>query len=546
VLEQTLTYHARTKHHPHRYAASAGYLDWDTQPDPFRRYEGAPLHRLERVDLDADLPYELAFRRELLPVQPLARRTVSQLFQDALGLTAWKAIRDAQGALLTRWALRANPSSGNLHPTEAYLVAGPIPGLSERPGVHHYAPREHALEQRRVLDDAAWQGMAKQLPAGGFLVGLTSIHWREAWKYGERAFRYCQLDVGHAVGALAIAAAGLGWDVMLLEAVLDHELARLLGVDAQDGIEAEHPACVLAVVPQGPAPPDVRRLRLPSATLEADAVAWAGTPNRLSPRHRAWPAIDEVAAATRKDAAPPDALWDATRPENASLTVEASPPRLRRIVHQRRSCLGLDGSTGITRAALYQILLKAMPGQDQVPFHSLPWRPRIDLALFVHRVEGLEPGLYALPRDAARGDALRSALNPDFLWEPAPEAPDSLPLALLERRDVRREARLVSCDQAIASDGAFALAMLADFRGSLESLGPWFYRRLHWEAGLLGQVLYLEAEASGIRGTGIGCFLDDATHSLLGLEGDAFADLYHFTMGGPVDDPRLEIEAPSG
>ena len=25
------------------------------------------------------------------------------------------------------------------------------------------------------------------LPEGSFLVGLSSVHWREAWKYGERA-----------------------------------------------------------------------------------------------------------------------------------------------------------------------------------------------------------------------------------------------------------------------------------------------------------------------------------------------------------------------
>ena len=40
-----------------------------------------------------------------------------------------------------------------------------------------------------------------------FLLGLASVYWREAWKYGERAFRYCQHDVGHAIGTVRIAAA---------------------------------------------------------------------------------------------------------------------------------------------------------------------------------------------------------------------------------------------------------------------------------------------------------------------------------------------------
>jgi len=56
---------------------------------------------------------------------------------------------------------------------------------------------------------------------------------------------------------------------------------------------------------------------------------------------------------------------------------------------------------------------------------------------------------------------------------------------------------------------------------------------------MLGQVLYLEAEAAGVRGTGIGCFFDDVVHDALGLEGDRFRDLYHFTIGGAVEDRRL-------
>ena len=105
-------------------------------------------------------------------------------------------------------------------------------------------------------------------------------------------------------------------------------------------------------------------------------------------------------------------------------------------------------------------------------------------------------------------------------------------------------AQQTSCDQEIAADGVFAAAMLAEYRAPLEAFGPWFYRRLYWETGVIGQVLYLEAEASGIRGTGIGCFFDDLTHQVFGLTGDRFQVLYHFTMGGPVDDPRLQTHPP--
>jgi hypothetical protein len=129
-------------------------------------------------------------------------------------------------------------------------------------------------------------------------------------------------------------------------------------------------------------------------------------------------------------------------------------------------------------------------------------------------------------------------------WTVPAGCPPTLPLFLLEAGDARRLAAQVSCGQDIAGDGAFATAMLADYRASLTEFGAWFYRRLHWEAGALGQVLYLEAEASGIRATGIGCFFDDATHRAFGIRGDARQVLSHFTMGGPVEDERLRTHAP--
>ena len=65
---------------------------------------------------------------------------------------------------------------------------------------------------------------------------------------------------------------------------------------------------------------------------------------------------------------------------------------------------------------------------------------------------------------------------------------------------------------------------------------------MFWESGVVGQVLYLEAEAAGAAATGIGCFYDDPVHDILGLTGHAFQSLYHFTVGMPVEDPRLTSE----
>ena len=538
-LATTLAYHERTKHYPGRYARSPGHMDWATQPDAFRRFAGAPLLSLELVPAGDQPRYEPAFFLGNIPPEPLGRRWVSQLFFDSLALSAWK---QAGGV---RWPLRVNPSSGNLHPTEGYLIAGQVEGLHDKPAVYHYAPADHALERRAELSDGAWAALARQLPPASVLVGLTSIHWRESWKYGERAFRYCHHDVGHAIGAVAVAAAGLGWEARLLEGVTDTDLARLLGVDDQDGPEAENVDALLAISPQDGAFPLDQQRSFTLREVVRSPVQWQGERNSLSPEHRQqWPVIDDVAAATRKTEPPVADFWEAPSVVNQSLTAGDSLLALRPIVQQRRSAVALDARSGLSREAFFQILLKIVPGKDQIPFTAMPWRPRIDLLLFVHRVEGVAPGLYALLRDPGRQETLRRRMTPGFTWTTPAGCPASLPLFLLEAGDARRVAAQTSCGQEIAADGVFAAAMLAEYRASLETIGPWFYRRLHWEAGVVGQQLYLEAEASGIRATGIGCFFDDLTHRTFDLTGDDFQVLYHFTMGGAVDDVRLQTIPP--
>ena len=187
------------------------------------------------------------------------------------------------------------------------------------------------------------------------------------------------------------------------------------------------------------------------------------------------------------------------------------------------------------------------------PWDAIDWSPHVHLVLFVHRVQGLVPGLYAFLRDAAVLAEWHAAMRPDFLWERVsehdpnehdPNAPNdpNEGLFLLVPLDCRGIANRVSCDQGIAGDGFFSLGMIARVEGPLAEHRDWFYRRLFWECGMVGQVLYLEAEAAGARATGIGCFYDDPVHEMLGLTGHAWQSLYHFSMGLPVEDTRLTTE----
>jgi nitroreductase len=194
----------------------------------------------------------------------------------------------------------------------------------------------------------------------------------------------------------------------------------------------------------------------------------------------------------------------------------------------------MDGRSGIQAELLLAWLRRLMPEQSPVPFASLGGT-QVDLLLFVHRVQGLAPGLYWLARGAAADAELREGLRTDFLWE---RVNGSLPLYRLLEGDARGLAGFLSCGQDIAADGCVALAMLARFDDALER-GAWAYPQLYRECGAIGQVLYLEAEAAGLSGTGIGCYFDDSVHELLEIADSRWQSLYHFTLGRAQWDERL-------
>jgi len=299
-VEAVLAYHRRTKHHLHHYAASLGYLDWATQPDPFRTYVGAERVELPLLADRLDAAYAELYFPGAVPAMPLERNSLAMLFELALGLSAWKQYKG------NRWALRCNPSSGNLHPTEGYAILPDMRGLNA--GVYHYVSRDHCLERRCPLEGRAAQQLAESFPPASFLVGLSSIHWREAWKYGERAFRYCQHDAGHAIATVRYAAAALGWSARLIAEVSDTAIATVLGLAQPESFstiaeqDREHPDALLLVGP----------LHFPGKGEESEGIdmaklwdvlhagAWVGRANSLSPAHVHWSAIDAAAEATRQ------------------------------------------------------------------------------------------------------------------------------------------------------------------------------------------------------------------------------------------------------
>ncbi len=527
--------------------AGGHYLDWANQPDPFRHYLGAPHVELSRTLTPIEsnyfevLRYSWSAHGDAIspPSTDYAPEDfLSNLLFYAMAISAWKQVRGSTN----KWALRVNASSGNLHPTETHVVVRSIPGYA--PGVYHYVVDEHKLELRKAGNQAEelWNLVS---PGSGacppVFLCLNSILWREIWKYRERGFRYCQHDMGHALGACLISATALGWRATVHGLFADADVASVLGVEDTD----EKPGLVVGLYPDAGLV-DCQNDNIISATKELTAAQ--GMPNPLSAEQIKYRIVDQVSDSTMYS---PNDLVDirqskllttkvefrhSSRPSSlvttetevaiaydhqrsSALVVQRSASAT---IRQRRSAVDLDGQRRMNLDQLSAIISSSTRGFDadfqsiiglNVPGDALTGHYLIDLYIYVHRVDGLKSGLYFFDR---RKQIL-------------------VPLLLTDQREV---AKGTSCFQDIAADGCFSISMVADFELAYKLYSEKCYRLVHFEAGMIGQLLYLAATAIGFDATGIGCFIDDAINKYLALPAGQEV-IYNFTIGGAVLDPRL-------
>jgi SagB-type dehydrogenase family enzyme len=164
--------------------------------------------------------------------RPLSLGELSQLLWAAQGITGSGGARTA-------------PSAGATYPLEIYVAAGAVDELV--PGVLHYRPAEHALDELSAGDVRA--GLAGAcfgqdwLAAAPASLVVTAVLARTRREYGRRADRYVHLEAGHAAQNVHLAAAALGLGTVVVGAFEDTRVKRVLGIETD--------AVPLVVMPVG-------------------------------------------------------------------------------------------------------------------------------------------------------------------------------------------------------------------------------------------------------------------------------------------------------
>ena len=374
--------------------------------------------------------------------------------------------------------LRASPSSGALFPAELYVLAREVSGLP--PGIYHYGPERHELT--RLGEAPARAADVGVLDTGEFdrapaTIAVTAVFRRSGHKYRDRAYRYVAADLGHLLENLRVAAAEAGLVARFIPRFDESRVSSVLGVDgleegamalvslgAQDGGRAS-----ALLLPPGSAPSARYEVAPPpqgaDATLGPTALAHRVTSLRL------------VSGAPPSDTSPRIAL---PPPVGSDMPVRdaMAARRSRRNFSENPMSLGELGS-------VLGHALRASPLYSQAP----------RMYVVANRVSGLEPGAYRYEAAAHALTRVRAGV-------------------------LAREAGSAALSQEVIGGATVVLVTTFD-RQTLQAEGPRGYRHAFFEAGMMAERVYLEAESRGLGACSVGAFYDDEAARLLGVSPEA-------------------------
>ena len=473
--DAALTYHEATKHSEISIGTSPHYLDWNNRPSQFKEYQNLPS-----ISLPRDFLHPKQNSLMAIAGQPGEERT------DQIGIEILAEILFFSAGLTRKMRIgtelhymRAASATGALYPIELYVISGKIPGLEA--GVYHFNPFHFSLvkvregDYRPTLQDAG----SKDSSSAPFTVALTSIAWRNAWKYVARSYRHWFWDSGVIAANLLATAQSIGLRVRLGLAFVDTEVDKLLALQPK-----KEATVALAVIGEGKhsnagvASPPIRGLNLEISPLSREEVDYPVI----------WDTNEASQLKTRSDVEG----WKKNAPRKAEifpgtpaflLTKKSLDyaPALEQVILQRGSTrrfahrpISFENLSTILEVCSTHIPLDFLSdGQSLIDFYFI-----------ANDVEGLAPGSYFYNRTTSSVEQLK----------------------LVQSRSM---SGYLSLGQSLFSDASVVFFLMTRLNQVLQSLGNRGYRAAQFEAGVLAGKIYLAAYALGLGASG-STFFDDA------------------------------------
>jgi SagB-type dehydrogenase family enzyme len=218
-------YHEATKHSYLSVQLDPNYIDASTQPIAFKVYP--KFYRRVKLNLN---------------------NKIHSFIWLTSAVTLEKVYNNVP------YKLRVNPSAGALYPTEVYVQIRGVPDIVD--GIYHVEVENNCLTLiYELIDDGLESYIIPNKSISGFIFFISSVYYRSSWKYKNRSIRYCLLDSGHHLGAIAASAYLHERDIQLIFDFDKLALNTALGFENKEFITA----CVISGEAQDQ---KVRQLRL--------------------------------------------------------------------------------------------------------------------------------------------------------------------------------------------------------------------------------------------------------------------------------------------
>ncbi|QRG67192.1 SagB family peptide dehydrogenase [Brevibacillus choshinensis] len=498
-------------------------VDWGDSPLPYKLYKGLPV-----ISLSSEVPLTLEDR---------ARSKKPDL--EEIGHFLWYVYGLAQfsqtvtelgvgdtGSMLLQSLRRFVPSGGGLYPSELYVY---LKTEEQTCGIYHYDVAHHRLVLLRGgnFDSylAAALGHRCEMTSCFACVFVSTMYWKNFFKYHNFAYRLQGLDAGIVVGQLLEVAKRFGYEAGVYYQFLDRAVHHLLGVpEKEEGVYAIIP---LSVEPQMSWFADCApgEGNLTAAQLCAELPAVIHEHEIRSRRVKEYPLLISMSEASRLESVQQFRMIGKESMDSETDATIALP-MVRRLsydfasVCKKRYSPELDFVMGKVNqeqlAALLHETAVSFPYRNDLDGKTTNPHPRVSLYGCLYNVEGIENGAY---RYDGASHSLQSIRPGDHrLW---------LQYAL-------------TLGNVNVTQVPLCFHVAGDHGHLLSTLGYRGYRVQQMEAGMLVQRMLLAAGALGMGG-----------HPLLGYDGGSIDELYllgdkgkgsliQIPVGGYRHRPRLQ------
>ncbi|MDA4128817.1 MAG: SagB/ThcOx family dehydrogenase [Thaumarchaeota archaeon] len=473
-----LSYHEETKHSELSVRMSAHYLDWNNKPSPFKHYRNLPSIPLPR---NFPHPREESLRaiRGFYPIIASKRLDVG-ILAEILFFSAGLTRRVSMGT--GPYYMRAAPATGALYPIELYVICGDIPGL--RAGVYHFNPLDFALVRLREGDYRAELGAPghEENLTCPVTIALTSLAWRNAWKYGARSYRHWFWDSGAIAANLLATSASEALIAKLTVGFVDSEVDRLLGL-----VKGKEATVALAPIGLG-LPQQAERTAKASSRLDLEVEP-------LSQEEVEYPIIWKANEASSLRGSAEAKEWgqsfksrtNGNRADGATFPLrplkegDSPVPSLEEVILRR----GSTRKFARQPISFEQLSTIVDASATVIPLDFLPHRETaIDFYFIANEVSGLPSGSYFFDRRAK------------FFVQ-------------LKDGNLRNTSGYLCLEQPLFSDASVVFYLMTDLRRVVSSLGERGYRAAQFEAGIRAGKIYLSSYSLGMGASG-STFYDDA------------------------------------